>query len=88
MPATPRVGDGFVQERAPGVALDESRVVAIDARRSTAHRAYDDLVQVEETSPLEPGRATQVFHARGIGPVVEEDVFPGVDLQLVDFTSG
>ena len=88
MPATPRVGDGFVQEQAPGVALDESRVVAIDAQRSTAHRAYDDLVQVEETSPLEPGRATQVFHARGIGPVVEEDVSPGVDLQLVDFTSG
>ena len=88
MPATPRVGDGFVQEQAPGVALDESRVIALDAQRSTAHRAYDDLVQVEETSPLDPGLVTQVFYARGVGAVVEEDVSPGVDLQLVDFTSG
>jgi hypothetical protein len=87
MPATPRVGDGFVQEQAAGVALDESRVLAVDARRSTLRRVYDDLVEVEETSPLEPGLTTVVFYAREVGMVVEESS-SGADLQLVDFAGG
>ena len=88
MPATPRVGDGFVQEQAPGVARDEARVLATDGQRTTPFGVYDDLVQLEETSPLEPGRTTLASYARGVGLVLEEDVSSGVDRALVDFTGG
>lgn len=86
MPATPRVGDGFARELAPGVAEDESRVVSIDARRTTSYDAFEALVQVEDTSPLEPGVTTEAFYARGIGLVLEEGT--SSDLELVGFTSG
>lgn len=86
MPATPRVGDGFARELAPGVAEDESRVLSIDARRTTSYDAFEALVQVEDTSPLEPGVTTEAFYARGIGLVLEEGT--SSDLELVGFTSG
>jgi hypothetical protein len=86
MPATPRVGDGFAQESAPGIAEDESRVLAIDARRTTPYDAFDALVQVEDGTPLEPGVTTEAFYARGIGLVLEEGT--SSDLELVDVTSG
>lgn len=90
MPATPRVGDGFAQELAPGVAQDESRVLATDARRTTPYDAFEDLVQVEETSPLEPGVTTEAFYARGVGLVLEvtTGAGPSSDLELVDLTGG
>lgn len=86
MPATPRVGDGFAQELAPGVAQDESRVLAVDAQRTTPYDAFEALVQVEETSPLEPGVVTQAFYAPGVGLVLEEGA--SQELELVGFTSG
>lgn len=86
MPATPRVGDGFARELAPGVAEDESRVLSIDARRTTSYDAFEALVQVEDASPLEPGVTTEAFYARGIGLVLEEGT--SSDLELVGFTSG
>lgn len=85
MPATPRVGDGFVEEHAPGVAGDESRVLAVDARRTTSYDAFDGLVQVERSSPLEPGRTTEAFYARDVGLVLVEGTR---DLELVDLSRG
>ena len=85
MPATPRVGDGFVEEHAPGVAGDESRVLAVDARRTTSYDAFDGLVQVERSSPLEPGRTAEAFYARDVGLVLLEGA---QDLELVAFTRG
>ena len=91
MPATPRVGDGFVEEHAPGVAGDESRVLAVDARRTTSYDAFDGLVQVERSSPLEPGRTTEAFYARDVGLVLLEDMEDAEgarDLELVDLGRG
>lgn len=90
MPATPRVGDGFAQELAPGVAQDSSLVLAIDARRTTPYDVFEDLVHVEETSPLEPGVTTEAFYARGVGLVLEATTGagPSSDLELVDLTGG
>jgi hypothetical protein len=85
MSATPRVGDGFVEEHAPGVAGDESRVLAVDARRTTSYDAFDGLVQVERSSPLEPGRTTEAFYARDVGLVLVEGTR---DLELVDLSRG
>ncbi|KRF35367.1 hypothetical protein ASG94_14815 [Nocardioides sp. Soil805] len=86
MPATPRVGDGFAQELAPGVAEDERRVLSLDAQRTTSYDVLDSLVQVEDTSGLEPGVTSEAFFARGIGLVLREG--QEGDLELVDLTRG
>ncbi|WP_457208222.1 hypothetical protein [Nocardioides sp. P5_C9_2] len=86
MPATPRVGDGFAQEKAPGIAEDERRVLSIDEQRTTSYDAFDALVQVEDSSPLHPGVTRETFFARGVGPVLVEG--QDGDLALVELTSG
>lgn len=84
MPASPRVGDGFAQELAPGVAEDQRRVLSIDAERATAYDDFDALVQVEDGSALEPGVTRERFYARGIGLVLSEE--QAGDVELVDVT--
>lgn len=91
MPATPRVGDGFARELAPGVAEDEARVLAIDARRTTSYDAFEALVHLEQSSPLEPGATTQEFYARGVGLVLAETLLEdgaSSDLELVERSGG
>ena len=62
MAATPRVGDGYRMDWAPGVAQDTARVVALDDV---------DLV-VEQRTELAPDQVRQVTYERGTGPVQEE----------------
>jgi hypothetical protein len=88
MPAVPRVGDGYRQEWAAGEAEDQARVLALDASRATPYGGWDDLLQTEDTTPLEPDVLEHKFYARGVGLVLEEN--PGDDevVELVSFSAG
>lgn len=77
MPATPRVGDGYEQEHREGVAEDRTRVLALDGEAQVPAGTFTDLVETEETSPLEPGLVEHTSYARGVGPVREETVTGG-----------
>lgn len=72
MPATPRVGDGYQQEFAPGEAEDRALVLDVAASRTTAYGSWDDLLQTEETTGLEPDLVEHKFYAPGVGLVLEE----------------
>ena len=50
MAATPRVGDGYLQERAPGVAADRSTVLALDAERTVPAGTFAGMVLIEDTA--------------------------------------
>ena len=89
MAARPRVGDGYAQEHAPGVAEDRAEVLSLTELRTVPLDEYDDLVQIEETSPLRPGVVERTYYASGVGPVLEETVAGGSEsTQLVSFSSG
>jgi hypothetical protein len=89
MAAHPRVGDGYVQEHAPGVAEDRATVLSLTELRSVPLDEYDDLVQVEETSPLRPGVVGRTYYASGVGPVLRETVAGGSEsAQLVALSRG
>ena len=77
MPARPRVGDGYAQEYRQGVAEDRGEILALDERRVVPLGTYDDLVQTEDTTPLEPGLVERKYYARGVGLVLEERVAGG-----------
>ena len=48
---------------------------------------YDDVVQTEDTTPLEPGLVEHKYYARGVGVVFEEDVSGGSEVvELVDLS--
>ena len=77
MPAFPRVGDGYLQERAPSAA-DRSTVLALDEERTVPAGTFADLLLVEDTSTLDTPDELVVrrAYAEGTG-LVEETTMSG-----------
>jgi hypothetical protein len=87
MPATPRVGDGYQQEYRPGVAEDRAQVLSLAEQREVPAGTFADLVETEDTTPLEPGLVERKYYAEGLGVVYEETVTGGTErLELVEVT--
>jgi hypothetical protein len=82
MPARPKVGQTFEQERAPGVAEDRSTVVAVDLDVTTSAGTFRDCVK---TKDIAPGSDVIEFkhYCPGVGLVREE--FPGGRVELVRY---
>ena len=70
MPAKPKVGDVFEQERAPGIAEDRSTVVAVGVSVTVPAGTFSNCIQTEDFDPV--GKTTQnKFFAPGVGLVKE-----------------
>jgi len=67
MPAAPRVGQRHYQEIAPGEAMDRAEVLTLAATLETPAGSFQDVLVVEETTPLEPGARESKYYARGVG---------------------
>lgn len=70
MPALPTVGMSYDQERAIGISQDHAEVVAISEPFMVPAGAFEDTLDTEETSPLDPGVVESKRYARGIGLIV------------------
>ena len=89
MPARPRVGDGYRMEYAEGVAEDKAEVLSLDGSASVPYGDLTDLLETEDSTPLEPGVVERKLYARGIGLVREQTVAGGDGLvELVSFSEG
>jgi hypothetical protein len=85
MLATPRVGDGYLQARAPGVA-DRSTVMALDEERTVPAGTFAGLVLTEDTL-THPGADEVVvrrYYAEGTGLVEETTVTGGTQRLVLD----
>jgi len=67
MSATPRVGDRYFQEVAPGIAMDRAEVVSTNEMVSTPAGIFVHCVKVEETTPLEPQSKEYKYYAPQVG---------------------
>lgn len=86
MPARPRVGDGFVQQYAAGVAEDRSWVLDVAASVSTPYDSWTDAIEIRETTALDATVEAVRHYARGVGLVrTESDTST---LVLVSFSAG
>jgi hypothetical protein len=79
MPANPRVGDQFEQERAPGVAEDESEVVAVGLTVTTPAGHFDDCIKTKDFAPLDKNTEFK-FYCAGVGLVREQFAEGSMDL--------
>jgi hypothetical protein len=71
MPARPRVGDAFEQERAPGVAEDRSTVIAAGLDIRTPAGRFSNCVKTRDFAPLD--NVTEFkFYCPGVGLVREQ----------------
>jgi hypothetical protein len=82
MPAEPKVGDAFEQERAPGVAEDESKVVAAGVEVQTPAGTFSDCIKTEDYAPLDDVTEFK-FYCPDVGLVREEQ--PDGRLDLIEY---
>jgi hypothetical protein len=79
MPADPKVGDAFKQERAPGVAEDRSEVVAVGLNVTTPAGRFDDCIKTKDFAPLDKNTEFK-YYCAGVGLVREQFAEGRLDL--------
>lgn len=79
MPSIQLLGGRYMQEIAPGVALDRAEIVSLTAIAKTPSRTLKKCLKVKETTPFEPGVQEFKLYAEGIGKVQD------VNLKLVSY---
>jgi hypothetical protein len=79
VPGSPKLGDKFFQEMAPGVAMDRAVVTAVGSDRSVPAGAFKGCLEIEETSPLEFGTSRK-WYAPDVG-LIRDDEFELVAIE-------
>ena len=65
----PVLGLSFLQESAPGVALDSIEIVSTNETVVTPYGTFTGCVKFRETTPLEPTSLSIKYYAPGFGLV-------------------
>lgn len=71
MPGSPQIDQAFQQEVAPGIAEDQSKIVALGERTEVPGGTFEDTVIMLDRDPLGGGEDRKVY-AAGIGLIVDE----------------
>jgi len=82
MPAAPKVGAKFAQERAPGVAEDRTTVLAVGLRVRTPARVFTGCIKVRDFSPLDRTNEFK-YYCPGVG--IAREVESGARFDIVSF---
>jgi hypothetical protein len=89
MSAQPAAGKTYQQEYARGVAEDRARVMKTDASVAVPTGGYRDVIETEDTTPLEPDKLEHKWYAPGVGFVAGEMVRGGAEhIELTRFEQG
>jgi hypothetical protein len=68
------LGQRYFQEVAPNVALDRAEHIRTGFSIVVPAGRFNDCIEVEETSPLEPGDKSTKIYCRGVGLVRDEEL--------------
>jgi hypothetical protein len=79
MPAKPKVGDVFDQERAPGVAEDRTTVLKAGLKRKTHAGTFGNCIHVRDYSPIDKNNEYK-YYCAGVGLVHEDEAHAHLDL--------
>ncbi len=79
MTAIPRVGDAFQQERAPGVAQDQSRVVGVGLTVTVPAGTFKDCIETEDSDPITKTSQRKIY-CKGKGLVRESSKSETIEL--------
>jgi hypothetical protein len=77
LPARPRPGMSYQQERFDGRAEDRAAVLGLGMRARVPYGFFDHLLITKEWTPLEPNVLEHKFYAPGVGPVLAITVSGG-----------
>jgi len=71
MPANPQVGDIYAQEFAPGIASDQSEVVALGETITVPAGTFSDTLTTLECNPIDNGALDDKAYVSGIGLAID-----------------
>jgi hypothetical protein len=83
MLARPRVGREYREERAPGEAEDEARVLSRDEQVEVPFGHFTNVLMTRNVNPLEPKTQEYKWYARGVGPVMALSVSGSSDREVL-----
>jgi hypothetical protein len=72
MPANPKVGQVFVQERVPGIAIDRSTVLAVGRTITTPAGTFGECMKVRDYAVIDKVSETK-YYCAGIGLVRDDE---------------
>lgn len=67
IPGSPMIGARHFQEVAPGIALDQAEIISLDTTITVPTATYDNVMKVDESSPLDLGAISEKWYAPGVG---------------------
>ncbi len=67
MPGLPLLGARYYEEMAPRVAMDRAEILSMDETVHVAAGKFENVLKVEETSPLRPLSREHKLYAPGVG---------------------
>lgn len=67
MPGLPLVGARYMQEIAPGIALDRAEILSVTAALWVPAGSFRNVLEIRETTALEPEVIDFKYYARGVG---------------------
>jgi hypothetical protein len=73
MPGIILMGSRYYQEIAPDVAMDKSEVIGTNETVTVPAGSFSNVINMKESSDLEPGATEVNLHAPGVGQVVDND---------------
>lgn len=76
-------GEPYRQEYFPGEAEDIGRVVGVAGPLTVPFGSFDDVVQTEDWTPLEPDVREAKYYARGVGVIKEVNQATRETVELV-----
>ena len=76
-------GEPYRQEYFPGEAEDMGRVVGAAGPLTVPFGSFDDVVQTEDWTPLEPDVREAKYYAHGVGVIKEANLATGEVVELV-----
>ena len=74
IPTSPKAGQKFYQELAPGVGMDRIEVLSIDEKITTPAGTFAKSIHVLETSPIEKSLRDHKWYVSGVGQVKDGDM--------------
>lgn len=74
MPGTPKVGERYYQEIAPGVAMDRAETVSLTEKVKVPAGKFEDCLKVKEGSALKPKEKEYKYYAPGVGLLRDGDL--------------
>ena len=72
MPGDPQVGQVYMQESAPGVAIDQAENLALGEELDVPAGIFDDTLTVEDCNPLDKSAKDDKVYVSGIGTAKDE----------------